>query len=91
MKQLKIFPKTFAYTLGLMLFIVIVAHALLFILAPKMVMESAPINDITSDIIISTVIDPAQFITQTVQCALPISLICCILLSIGGLYSTFPG
>ncbi|WP_304507940.1 sensor histidine kinase [Anaerotignum sp.] len=83
MKRLKIFPKTFAYTLVLMLFIVIVAHALLFILAPKMAMETAPINNMTSYIIISTVIDPTQFVTQTVQRALPISLICCILLSIG--------
>ena len=31
MRQIKIFPKTFAYTLGLMLFIVAIAHILLFL------------------------------------------------------------
>ena len=31
MKQMKIFPKTFLYTLGLMLFIVGIAHLLLYI------------------------------------------------------------
>lgn len=83
MKQLKIFPKTFLYTLGLMLFIMIVAHALIFVLAPQMTMEYSPSNAAeNSEIIYNVSINPAQFVTQTVQRALPISLVCCVLISI---------
>ncbi|BCJ94889.1 hypothetical protein acsn021_24580 [Anaerocolumna cellulosilytica] len=83
MKRLKIFPKTFLYTLGLMLFIVIVAHALIFVLAPQMTMEYSPPNEAkSSDVIYNVSINPTQFVTQTVQRALPISLICCVLISI---------
>lgn len=35
MKRLKIFPKTFLYTLGLMLVIILLSHALIYILMPK--------------------------------------------------------
>lgn len=84
MKRLKIFPKTFLYTLGLMLFIVIVAHALISVLAPQMTMEYIPSNGIeNSNVIYNVSIEPAQFVTQTIQRALPISLVCCVLISIG--------
>lgn len=39
MKRLKIYPKTFFYTLGLLLFIVLVAHALLCFLTPQVPLE----------------------------------------------------
>ena len=35
MKRLKIFPKTFLYTLGLMLIIVLLSHALIYFLMPR--------------------------------------------------------
>ena len=35
MKRLKIFPKTFLYTLGLMLIIVLLSHALIYLLIPR--------------------------------------------------------
>lgn len=83
MKRLKIFPKTFLYTLGLMLFIVIVAHALIFFLAPQLTMEYSPSSEAgNNEIIYNVSINPAQFVTQTVQRALPISLVSCVLISI---------
>ena len=39
MKRLKIYPKTFVYTLGLLLFIVLVAHALLYFLTPQVPLD----------------------------------------------------
>ena len=41
MKQMKIFPKTFLYTLGLMLFIVGIAHLLLYIFTAGNLSQSA--------------------------------------------------
>ena len=35
MKKLKIFPKTFLYTLGLMLIIVLLSHTLIYFLMPR--------------------------------------------------------
>lgn len=34
MKRLKLFPKIFLYTLGIMLFVVVVTHGLIYLLAP---------------------------------------------------------
>ena len=42
MKRLKIYPKIFFYTLGLMLFIVLVAHALLYFLTPQVSFDFIP-------------------------------------------------
>ena len=39
MKKLKLYPKTFFYTLGLLLFIVFMAHALLYFLTPQVPLE----------------------------------------------------
>ena len=36
MKRLKLFPKIFLYTLGIMLFVVTVTHGLIYLLAPRM-------------------------------------------------------
>ena len=40
MKRLKLFPKTFFYTLVLMVFVVVIAHVLMYLLAPQMGMVS---------------------------------------------------
>lgn len=43
MKKLKIFPKTFLYSLAIMLLIVGVAHLILYLLLPQMVISSVSI------------------------------------------------
>lgn len=80
MKKMKIFPKTFLYTLGLMLFIVGIAHLLLYLFIPHEIM------DITiktgEQISLSTDFNVAPYVRKTIANALPFSFICCIIISI---------
>lgn len=48
MKRLKLFPKTFLYTLAFMVFIVMVAHILIYLLAPQMGVEITVVNPATN-------------------------------------------
>ena len=80
MKQIKIFPKTFAYTLGLMLFIVGIAHVLLyFFTKPEWLVISVNQHNDTS---FDTSLNIADYVTKVVIKALPLSLICCVFISI---------
>ncbi|EOS29163.1 MAG: HAMP domain-containing histidine kinase [Lachnospiraceae bacterium] len=80
MKQMKIFPKTFLYTLGLMLFIVGIAHLLLYIFTkPEWLVISVSPHD---ELSFNTSLNVAVYVTQTVLRALPISLACCVIISI---------
>ena len=76
MKQLKLFPKIFLYTLGIMLFIVVMTHGLIYLLAPRMQLSMSA-ND---DIIIS--INQERFVTEAVEKALPVSLSCSLVISV---------
>lgn len=80
MKQIKIFPKTFAYTLGLMLFIVAIAHILLYLFTKPewLVISVNPHDEFSFD----TSLNVADYVTRTVLKALPLSLICCVFISI---------
>ena len=76
MKRLKLFPKIFLYTMSIMLFVVVVTHGLIYLLAPRMQLAvSTP-----DDVVIS--IRQEQFVTEAVEKALPISLSCSLLISI---------
>lgn len=76
MKRLKLFPKIFLYTLGIMLFVVVVTHGLIYLLAPRMQLA---VNT-PDDVVIS--IRQEQFVTEAVEKALPISLSCSLLISV---------
>ena len=80
MKQMKIFPKTFLYTLGLMLFIVGIAHALIYFLTAPVTLDIsvAPFEEYS----FNTSLNVERYVTQSVMRALPISLICCVIISI---------
>lgn len=80
MKQMKIFPKTFLYTLGLMLFIVVIAHALIYVLTAPVTLDisAAPFEAFS----LNTSLNVNQYVTQAVLKALPISLACCVVISI---------
>ena len=79
MKQIKIFPKTFAYTLGLMLFIVGVAHMLLyFFTKPEWIDVS--VNQ-QAQMSFYTSLNVTDYVTKAVLQALPFSLICCVIVS----------
>ena len=81
MKKLKLYPKTFFYTLGLLLFIVFMAHALLYFLTPQVPLElSADTSHVET--MLTGSINLTPYIKQMIFKVLPISLGCCILVSI---------
>lgn len=80
MNKMKIFPKTFLYTLGLMLFIVGIAYLLLYLFIPHEIFDiSIKSNDQLS---FSTEFNVAPYVRQTIVDALPVALACCIIISI---------
>ncbi len=76
MKQLKLFPKIFPYTLGIMLFIVLVTHGLIYLLSPRMQLSM----DAKGHVVFS--IHQKKIVTEAVEKALPISLSCSLLISV---------
>ena len=76
MKRLKLFPKIFLYTLGIMLFVVVVTHGLIYLLAPRMQLALST----QEDMVVS--IRQEKFVTEAVEKALPISLSCTLLISV---------
>ena len=80
MKQMKIFPKTFVYTFALMLFIVGIAHSLIYLFTkPKWLVITVSPHE---ELYLSTSLNIADSVTQIVLKALPLSLICCVIISI---------
>ena len=76
MKGLKLFPKIFLYTLGIMLFVVVVTHGLIYLLAPRMQLALTA----QEDMVVS--IRQEKFVTEAVEKALPISLSCSLMISV---------
>ena len=79
MKRLKLFPKTSFYTMGLMLFVIVIAHVLMYLLVPKMGMVFSPTGSDTETITFS--IREEKIVIQAIRQALPVSLVCCLLIS----------
>ncbi len=76
MKRLKLFPKIFLYTLGIMLFVVVITHGLIYLLAPRMQLALSAHDDIVVSI------NQSKFITEAVTKALPLSLSGSLLISV---------
>ena len=76
MKRLKLFPKIFLYTMSIMLFVVVVTHGLIYLLAPHMQLALSTQDDVVVSI------RQEQFVTEAVEKALPISLSCSLLISV---------
>ena len=76
MKCLKLFPKIFLYTMSIMLFVIVVTHGLIYLLAPQMQLALSTQDDVVVSI------RQEQFVTEAVEKALPISLSCSLLISI---------
>ena len=83
MKKLKIFPKTFLYSLAIMLLIVGVAHLLLYLLLPQMVIDFVP-SETTGNVSLTIAgsYEPAGLMKSAMLRALPLSVICCVFLSV---------
>lgn len=83
MKRLKLFPKTFFYTLALMVFVVVIAHILIYLLAPQRAMEITMTDTAANTAELITVgIGEEKIVMQAIQSALPLSLICCLVISV---------
>ena len=83
MKKLKIFPKTFLYSLAIMLLIVGVAHLILYLLLPQMVIDFVP-SEATGNVSLTIAgkYEPARLMKSAMLRALPLSVICCVFLSV---------
>ena len=83
MKKLKIFPKTFLYSLAIMLLIVGVAHLILYLLLPQMVIDFVT-SETTGNVslTIAESYEPAGLMKSAMLRALPLSVICCVFLSV---------
>ena len=81
MKRLKILPKIFLYTFSIMVFIIIAAHLILYLLAPRIAIDYTPsVISNQSEYVLDGSIDPLQFVSQAIWQALPFSVFCCIIL-----------
>ena len=76
MKGLKLFPKIFLYTMSIMLFVVVITHGLIYLLAPRMQLAVSTRDDVVLSI------RQEQFVTEAVEKALPVSLSCSLLISL---------
>ena len=83
MKKLKIFPKSFLYSLAIMLLIVGVAHLILYLLLPQMVIDFVP-SEATGNVSLTIAgkYEPAGLMKSAMLRALPLSVICCVFLSV---------
>lgn len=83
MKKLKLFPKTFLYTLALMVFVVVIAHIFIYRLAPQNAMSitlTDPIANTVETIPVDT--NEEKIVMQAIQGALPFSLVCSLIISV---------
>lgn len=80
MKKLKLFPKTFFYTLTIMIFVIAIAHILIYLLAPQMGMVISTTDNIAEEITVN--IREERIVMQAIQKALPFSLICSLVISV---------
>lgn len=76
MRRMKLFPKIFLYTLGVMLFVIAATHGLIYLLAPRMQF----MVDTQEEIVIS--INQARLVAGAVERALPVSLACSLLIAV---------
>ena len=81
MRRLRLFPKTFLYTLGLLLLLVFIAHALLYFLAPQVPLDLSTGPD-SGDAQLVARLNLTPYITQMILKVLPVSLLCCVLVSV---------
>ena len=82
MKRLKLFPKTFFYTLALMTFVIVIAHILIYLLAVQSVTKITSTDTAGNTMgVIEVDIGEEKVIVEAIQNALPFSLICCLAIS----------
>ena len=80
--KLKVFPKVFLYSLSIMIFITLIAHILIFFIAPaqNMLITSNYITNVGATSY--SEVDMQQLIISTILKTFPLSFICCIAISL---------
>lgn len=76
MKNLKLFPKIFFYTFGMMLLIVFITHGLIYLFAPRMELAWS------ADEAVVVSINQMMLIAGAIRNALPVSFSCALLISL---------
>lgn len=79
MKKLKLFPKITLYTFFITLFVMLMAHLFLYLLAPQMILSSDQFKENGAFIISS--MNMGMLIKAAIIKAFPISLLCCTVIS----------
>lgn len=87
MKKIKLFPKIFLFTFAMMLLISIIAHLLIFLIAPSQNVLVTNMVVINAGVSALSEVDMPQLITQTMLKTFPISILCCAIIS--ALFSYF--
>ncbi len=80
MRNLKLFTKIFLYTFLVMLFVTVMAHVFLYVLAPQMTVST---NHFVEGAIIESAVNTGILIKSAIGKALPVSLLCCAVISAG--------
>ena len=80
MRNLKLFTKIFLYTFLVMLFVTVMAHVFLYVLAPQMTVST---NRFVEGAIIESAVNTGILIKSAIGKALPVSLLCCAIISAG--------
>lgn len=80
MRNLKLFSKIFLYTFLVMLFITVMAHVFLYMLAPQMTVST---NSFVEGVIIESNVNTGILIKSAIGKVLPVSLFCCVIISAG--------
>lgn len=79
MKKLKLFPKIFLYTFSVMLFIIMIAHIMIYTFAPQML---SSINSISENgIMIENALNTERFVSEAILRAFPFSFILSIIIA----------
>ncbi len=62
MKRLRLFPKIFLYTLGIMFLVVLITHGLIYQLAPRMQLRLTSKMQAEEDVLVA--INQSEFVTE---------------------------
>lgn len=82
MNRISLFPKFFVYTLVIMVFIVLLAHALMYTISPILTIVSNGFANEMTGLSIQTSFDVRGYISGMIRTALPISIGICIIVSV---------
>lgn len=78
-RKLKLFPKIFLYTFSVMVFVIVIAHIMILMFAPRMV--SSLNNFSVNGFLIENEINTGGFISEAILRSLPTSLALCLIIA----------